>query len=203
MRQTFFSDVVAISASHRDNANTEAMLRACASELQKQNIRVRIIRLRKLKFKPCDGCVGCNEKNGCHIDDEMTALHPCLFKARAWIVATPEYWWNVSGHCKDFLDRLNAYWKARATHFAGKKAAILTCGAQPLERTGYAEKALETFFTKMHMDIVGSVRASAENPGEIRTQARLLTACRTLGKKLALELKKPSARSLPRTRSTP
>lgn len=180
--------VVAISATHRENANSEAMLLECIRELKKQKISVELIKLRKLKFGPCDGCAGCDTNEKCHIDDEMQRMYPKLLHAKAWVIATPEYWWNVSGLCKNFLDRLNPYWKTRNKYFAGKKAAIITCGGQPLERTGFAEQSLETFFSKMHFEIVGKVRASADAPGEILKQPKKMNECRELGKKIWLAL---------------
>ncbi len=182
--------VIAISSSHRDNSNTEAMLLACVSELKKQKIKVEIIKLRKLRFFPCDGCSDCDTNEKCHIQDEMQEWYPKLLSADGWIIATPEYWWNVSGLCKNFLDRLNPYWKKRHQYFDKKKAAIVTCGGQPLDRTGFAEKALEVFFTKLKFEIVGKVRASAEKPGEVKQQPDVLIECRQLGKKMATELKK-------------
>ncbi len=181
--------VIAISASHRDRSNSEAMLVECVKALEKEKIPVEIIRLRKLDFSPCDGCAGCDTNEKCHIEDGMQAIYPKLFAAKAWIIASPEYWWNVSGLCKNFLDRLNAHWKGRKKFFGGKKAAIFTCAGQPLERTGFAEQYLELFFNKMHCQVIGKVRASAEEPEEVLKQASTLNECRKLGKKMAAELK--------------
>lgn len=180
--------VLAVSATHRDNSNTESMLLATLQPLLEKNVDVELVRLRQLCMNPCDGCERCSPANGCRFDDALTRLYPRIFSARAWIVASPEYWWNVSGHCKTFLDRLNGYWKERDRYFAGKKAVVLTCGGQPLERTGYAEKALETFFSKMHFDLVGSVRASADLPDEILAQPSVLAECVRMGEKLGLAL---------------
>jgi multimeric flavodoxin WrbA len=157
-------------------------------EIEKAGFSVEIIKLRELKFFPCDGCAECDSNERCHIEDEMQAVYPKIFAARAWIIASPEYWWNVSGLCKNFLDRLNAYWKNRKKFFGGKKAAVLTVGGQPLERTGFAEKYLELFFEKMYCEVIGKVRASAENPKEVLKQSGVMNECRALGKKIAEQL---------------
>lgn len=181
--------VIAISASHRENPNTEAMLLEMVKELKKQKISVEVMKLRKIDFKRCDGCKGCDTAEKCHINDVMQQWYPKLLNADAWIIASPEYWWNVSGLCLNFLDRLNAYWLVRKKYFAGKKATILTCGGQPVERTGYAERFLKVFFKNLHFKVVGAVRASAEHPNEVKKQAKTMNACRNLGKKMAKMLK--------------
>ncbi len=165
------------------------MLLECIREIEKAGIEVEVVRLRKLKFFPCDGCEGCDTNEKCHIKDEMQKVYPKLFAADCWIIASPEYWWNVSGLCKNFLDRLNAYWIKREKYFAGKKAAILTCSGQPLERSGFAEKYLELFFTKMRFEILGKVHACADSKNEILKQPAALNDCRTVGKKIAVALK--------------
>ena len=185
-----FPQVIAVSGSHRDNANTEAMLLACVSELKKQKISVELIVLRNLSFEPTDACAICDDDNPPHFKDELQWLLPKIISADGWIIATPEYWWGVSGHCKQFLDRLTPYWRKREKYFWGKKTAIITCGGQPLERTGYAEAHLELFFEKMKMPLIGKVRASAEAPEEILQQPGVLNECRKLGKKMAEELRK-------------
>lgn len=189
MPRTNSATVIAVSCSHRDHSNSEAMLLECVHEIEKDGIEVELIRLRELKFFPCDGCAECDTNEKCHIEDEMREIYPKLFAADCWIIATPEYWWNVSGLCKNFLDRLNPYWKKREKYFAGKKAAIITVGGQPMERTGYAEKALETFFTKLHFEVIGKIRASAEAPEEVLKQPNVLNECREFGKKMVAELK--------------
>jgi multimeric flavodoxin WrbA len=185
-----FPPVIAFSCSHRDNSNSEAMLLACTQELEKEGIPVELVRLRRINFLPCDGCAECETNQKCRIEDDLQEIYPKLFAAKAWLMASPEYWWNVSGLCKNFLDRLNAHWRERKKLFGNKKSAIFTCGAQPVEKTGFAEKYLELFFSKMGCEIIGKVRASAEEPNAVLKKKKVLQACQKIGKKLANELKK-------------
>lgn len=184
--------VMAISCSHRNNANTEQMLVACLSELKKRGVSFELVALRKLDMKTCDACSECEKDNLCRMNDDLQKIYPKLLNAKVWIVATPEYWMNVSGLCKNFLDRLTPYWMERKKHFAKKKAAIITCGGQPKKRIGHAEKYLRLFFSKLHMKVIGSVLTSAEEPKEVLAQAKTLRECRNLGKKIADSLRKES-----------
>ena len=184
------SIVVAISSSHRDRSNSEAMLKACVGEIEKNGIKVELIILRNINFLPCDGCKDCDTNESCHIKDSLTNIYPKLLNAEVWLIASPEYWWNVSGLCKSFLDRLNAYWKSREKYFKGKSVAIFTCGGQPTDRNHYAEDYLRLLFTKIYFNILGSVRASAENPQEVLNQKETIEKCRELGRQIAENLKK-------------
>lgn len=187
-----FPPVIAISASHRDHSNSEALLQECLQSLEKQNIPFQLVQLRKLRFSPCDGCAGCDTNEKCHLEDELQAIYPQLLAAKVWIIATPEYWWNVSGLCKNFLDRLNAYWLQREKYLWNKKIVILTVGGQPLERMGFAEQYLELFANKLHMSVIGKLKASAENPDEILQQNETLAHAAELGNQIAHQLRKES-----------
>ena len=52
--------IIAISSSHRDRSNSEAMLKACVEEIEKNGIKVEFVVLRNLNFKFCDGCKDCD-----------------------------------------------------------------------------------------------------------------------------------------------
>ncbi|MBI5223843.1 flavodoxin family protein [Candidatus Micrarchaeota archaeon] len=187
-KKTAKEKIIAISATHRDESNTEAMLLQTIEELENKGYEVQLIKLRKLNFKSCDGCKDCDTNERCHIKDPLTPIYRALLEAKVWIIATPEYWWNVSGLCKTFVDRLNAYWKAREKYFEGKYFAVITCGGQPIERTGYAERYLELLFGKLYFQHIGSVRASADGPLEILKQTEKLQECRELGKRIINKL---------------
>lgn len=181
--------IIAISATQRDKSNTEAMLLECIKTIEKEGTKVELIKLRKLDFKPCDGCEGCDDAERCHIEDSMQRIYPKLLEAKIWIIASPEYWWNVSGLCKNFIDRLNAYWKIRKQKFGGKKVVIITCGGQPVERNFYAEKYLKHLFTNLYFEIIGSVRASADEKEVVLKQKDVMEKCKKLGKMVAKEIK--------------
>ncbi|MEK6982399.1 MAG: flavodoxin family protein [Candidatus Micrarchaeota archaeon] len=182
--------IIAISSSHRDRSNSEAMLKACVEEIEKNGIKVEFVVLRNLNFKFCDGCKDCDTNEKCHVKDSLTSIYPKLLNAEVWLISSPEYWWNISGLCKSFLDRLNAYWKVREKYFKGKSVAIFTCGGQPIERNHYAEDYLRLFFTKLYFNTIGSVRASAENPEDVLKQKETMEKCKELGKQIAESLKR-------------
>ena len=175
--------IIAISTTHRNKSNTEAMLLECINEIRKSH-PVELVKLRELNMDQCDGCVGCDEEEKCHIKDSFSSIYPKILSADIWIISSPEYWWNVSGLCKNFIDRLNPYWKKREQYFKGKKVAILTCGGQPLDRNFYAENYLKHFFSKLYFDPIGSVRASADLQEEVLKQPLVLEECRKLGEKI-------------------
>jgi multimeric flavodoxin WrbA len=133
---------------------------------------------------PCDGCVGCKADRGCHIDDDLREVFRELKTADVWVWASPVYWWNVSGLLKVFIDRFEQYWgDAEFKELcAKKKAVIITCGGQSMEKNTEAEEYLVRFFTKMHLTVAGIARESADEANTV-SKAKL-TECFELGKKI-------------------
>ncbi len=71
-----------------------------------------IIDLYDYKIKECLGCVSDNQKVcrfPCIIrDDDFNKLGEKLLESEGFIIATPIYWYGVSGKLKNFIDRLTS-----------------------------------------------------------------------------------------------
>ncbi|MDO8625617.1 MAG: flavodoxin family protein [Candidatus Diapherotrites archaeon] len=178
--------VLCISGSPRKDGNTEAMIEAFHRGAKTGGANSVLVKLRELKIIPCDGCEGCEAERGCHIDDDLRPVFAKLKTADVWVFASPVYWWNISGLLKIFIDRFEQYWgDAQFKELCKKKSAvILTCGGQSMEKNTEAEDYLEKFFTKMHLIVIGKVRAQADEKETV--SKKVLDECFELGKKIAI-----------------
>ncbi len=63
-------------------------------------------------FKKVHGCIGCNRchmtDEGCVYKDDMELLNPHLIDADIVVLATPIYYYNITGQIKTVIDRFFA-----------------------------------------------------------------------------------------------
>jgi len=172
--------ILAICGSPR-KGNTEFMLNKVlegAGDVEKE-----LILLRNLNIKPCTGCDICyNEGKPCPIEDNMKQLYEKLLKADVIIFGSPNYFKNVSGLMKDFIDRTNAI--AEPPRLKNKKAGIVCVGGQDMVNIKFCENVLKEFIDDHQMILIGSVIAKAEGPEEIKENKAVIDELKKLGKKL-------------------
>lgn len=57
----------------------------------------------------CIGCGACQKGNHqCAVKDDMQKIYPLLEACDAVVLASPLYFWSISGKLKSFIDRLYA-----------------------------------------------------------------------------------------------
>jgi multimeric flavodoxin WrbA len=144
--------------------------------------------LHQLSISPCRNCDSCRRKMDryCVIADDMQQLYGAFVEAEVVILATPIYWWSISGQLKLFIDRLyglNA--DANPLFFKGKKLVLILTHYDKLPCSG-AQIALKMFeeiadYTKMQ--IVGVLQYSSGEK-HVRESAEKLEEARALGKDL-------------------
>jgi multimeric flavodoxin WrbA len=66
--------------------------------------------LNKLQFRGCQGCETCKTKlDHCVVNDDLTPVLEAVKEADAVIMASPNYFGEVSGQFKSFFDRTYSY----------------------------------------------------------------------------------------------
>ena len=99
--------IIAICGSPR-NGNTEQMLEWVLESCKAAGATTELIPLRLLKISHCTGCDVCyGTGRPCTIQDDMENLIAKLIEADAMIIGSPNYFSNISGIMKDFIDRTN------------------------------------------------------------------------------------------------
>ncbi|MEJ5348345.1 MAG: flavodoxin family protein [Desulfosoma sp.] len=100
--------IVGIYGSPRVGGNTDKMLDAFLEGAQEEGALVSPIYVRKLSMQGCLGCGGCDETGQCVVKDDMQEVYPLLEKAEGIVLATPVYFYNVTGQVKLLIDRCQA-----------------------------------------------------------------------------------------------
>jgi multimeric flavodoxin WrbA len=183
--------MMVVSSSPRKDSNSEILADAVAAAAKKAGADVDKVRLTELKIGFCRGCDACQKspETPCAQKDDMAGLLQRLRLADAIVLASPIYFFALSGQMKVFLDRTYALGGGGDfSALKGKAAAVvLTYGDADMLTSG-ALNALGTFrdaFSFLGIRNVGCVQASCSLPGGIRDNARALEEASDLGGKLA------------------
>ena len=146
-------NILGINGSHRPGKGTAALLQTALSAAESQGAQTELVELGQLDIKYCVGCNACMRKPACALHDDMDALMDKMRAADGIIVATPDYFSNVSARIKCFMDRTRCMHMA-ANALKGKVAGgIVTAGLDNCGAEG-AMAALDTYFATMEMLVV-------------------------------------------------
>ncbi|MCI8545094.1 MAG: NAD(P)H-dependent oxidoreductase [Bacilli bacterium] len=115
------SNIVLISGSNR-KGNTEYIL----STIQKQFLDSKLILLRKQNIGFCIGCLRCHHRPNCIVKDDMNSIIKQIKEANLIIFGVPNYFDNVSGLFKNFIDRLHPLYKSE--ELKNKKVIFIFVG---------------------------------------------------------------------------
>ena len=174
--------VLAISGSPRDG-NTDAMLKKVLDGAKSKGANIELVKLREKKIGFCDGQSECEKTKSCHFADDMQAICGKIFDVDVIVLGSPNYFNNVSGLMKNFIDRMNPYWDS--PKLKEKKVVIVSVGGQERDSIKYCEQALEQFAKICSMGVVGKLWAQADKAGEVRQNAEKMQKCFSLGENLA------------------
>ena len=129
-----------ISGSPR-NGNTEFILNKIFKSI---NGEKELILLREKNIKHCLGCLSCSTTKKCAISDDMTDIYGKIENADVIILGTPNYYDNVSGLLKDFIDRTNPLYGSGK--FKNKKLiSIIVGGGEAETSEEIVSKIFENF----------------------------------------------------------
>ena len=182
--------VLGICCGPRKNSNTEIMLQATLDAAQEQGATVEMVTLAGKTIAPCDACGTCGKTGKCHIKDDMQEIYPKITAADGIILASPVYFWSVSGQAKVLIDRTFAL--AEGNTLAGKVGAAIAVA----DRSGGvgAIEVFNNYFTTTGMVAVGwaiglSTLESYENKKAVLQDERGMKRARALGRNIVAFLK--------------
>ena len=121
-----FMKIIAICGSPR-MGNTEFVLKRILTKLEEQGHQARLVLLREKRIQFCDGCLSCSETGRCKLRDNMQTIYSQLEESDLIIFGSPNYFSNVTGLMKNFIDRMfPLYYKNK---LRDKKAVAVIVGA--------------------------------------------------------------------------
>ena len=168
-----------VSGSPREG-NSEYVMRRLHAALGGAS---ELVLLRKLDIRHCTGCLACEGTGECPIGDDMQDLYAKMNKAAVLVVATPNYFDNVSGLLKDFIDRCNTFYNNG--RMKGKKAVFIVVGGGSAgDSRRVAGQALRYFANGVGLDVEESFIFTGTDRAGIRDMRGANERIETVAKKI-------------------
>jgi multimeric flavodoxin WrbA len=153
--------VLGINASARKYGNTAKMLYIAMKAARDYGAETEVIHLYDYQLQPCMACYSdnlyeCYYPKSCTFigrKDDFRLIADKILESGAIIIATPVYWFNVSGILKTLIDRLtaleNVIYHVGKSLLDGKVAGVIAAG----EEAGGAQALSWLAFTLNMMGI--------------------------------------------------
>jgi multimeric flavodoxin WrbA len=118
--------VLVISASPRMSGNSDLLCDQFVKGAQESGLQTEKIFLKEKRINYCTGCGFCSDrKKGCSQKDDMAEILQKIVEADVIVMATPVYFYTMSGQMKTFIDRCCA----RYTEIRGKDFYFIVTAA--------------------------------------------------------------------------
>lgn len=138
-----------ISGSPRPG-NTEFVLKKVFAGLKAEK---ELILLRQLNINRCKGCLSCDKLKKCVQQDDMQAIYPKTQSADVLIIGSPNYFDNVPGLMKDFIDRTNPFYET--DKLKNKKVFFIVVGGGKVKNSQRVIEALKYFADAHQLKVSG------------------------------------------------
>lgn len=187
--------ILGLAGSPRIGGNTETLLDEALAGAKGQGARVEKIRLANYEIAPCISCGSCDNTGFCVVQDEMQQIYGKLEEADGIIIASPIYFYNVTGFAKAAIDRSQAFWARRyilkdPEFRTDRKGAFIGLGAT--KGTKLFEGTILTikyFFDALGCEYVDELLVrNVDKKGDIKSHPGELEKARDLGRRLAKTL---------------
>lgn len=159
--------VLVISSSLRKNSNSDALAEEFARGAAESGNEVERVSLAGKNMAFCRGCLACQKTGKCVIDDDAVEIAEKIRNADIVVLATPIYYYSISGQLKTLFDRANSLYDS---DYAFRSVYLLATAADGDESAvGGARKAVQGWvdcFEKAELS--GVVFAGGVNdPGDV------------------------------------
>ncbi len=130
--------IVVLNGSPRRNGNTSALVKAFSEGAESAGHSVTEFWLGGMKIAGCRGCCagGKNPDSPCVQRDDMDKIYPAYKEADVVVLASPLYYWTISGQLKCAFDRLFAVAECDPGYANPRKESALLMAA---EGSGFEE----------------------------------------------------------------
>ncbi len=125
--------IVILNGSPRRNGNTSTLVKAFTEGAESAGNTVTEFFLDSMDIHGCKGCFGghSNRECPCVQKDDMSKIYPAVKECDVIVMATPLYYWNMSGQIRTAIDRLFALEEGDGNLLRGHdKASALLIAAE-------------------------------------------------------------------------
>ena len=102
--------IMVLNGSPRKNGNTAGLVKEFTKGAQEAGHTVTEFFLSGMDIHGCKGCFGGRSSRECPCvqKDDMNQIYPAVRESEVIVLATPLYYWNMSGQIRTAVDRLFA-----------------------------------------------------------------------------------------------
>jgi multimeric flavodoxin WrbA len=174
-------NIIGIACSPRKDGNTDILIKEALTGAKDSGAKTELITIRDNEIKPCDGCGSCANTGVCHIKDDMQIIYKKMLDADGIILATPVYFWTVSGQAKVLIDRTYAL-RCPKLMLANKVGGAIAVAA----RTGVVNtlNLFQRYFASNHMFTADLVGGLAEHKKSIINDERGMKSAYEMGRQI-------------------
>ena len=124
--------IIVLNGSPRKNGNTSALVKAFREGAEGAGHSVTEFWLGGMKINGCRGCCagGKNPESPCVQKDDMEQIYPAYKEADVVVLASPLYYWTISGQLKCAFDRLFAVAECDPNYTNPRKESALLMAAE-------------------------------------------------------------------------
>ena len=124
--------IIVLNGSPRKNGNTSALVKAFREGAESAGHSVTEFWLGGMKINGCRGCCagGKNPESPCVQKDDMEQIYPAYKEADVVVLASPLYYWTISGQLKCAFDRLFAVAECDPNYTNPRKESALLMAAE-------------------------------------------------------------------------
>ncbi len=124
--------MIVLNGSPRKNGNTSALTASFRKGAEKNGNTVVEFFLGDMNINGCRGCFGGgkNCESPCVQKDDMEKIYPAYKEADIVVLASPLYYWSISGQLKTAFDRLFAVAECDSDYRNPKKECVLIMAAE-------------------------------------------------------------------------
>lgn len=102
--------IVSVLGSPRESGNSTTIANRFCTTAERFGAEVKSFVLNNLQFRGCQGCMLCKTKlDKCALKDDLTEVLEAIRETDILVLASPVYYWDVSGQLKCFQDRTFSY----------------------------------------------------------------------------------------------
>ncbi len=188
--------VLGFQGSPRSGGNTDRLLSAFLDEAERLGAETIKIEVGKMKISHCVECRTCERKGFCAVNDEMQGIYPLIWRADLIVLASPIFFYGLTGMVKAVVDRAQALWARRYVLKINdpgvnvRRGLLLALGATKGDNL-FNGVSLEA---KYFFDAVGAsygdklTYKKVENPGDIEKHPTAMEDVREKAREMAAPL---------------
>ena len=124
--------IIILNGSPRKKGNTSSLTEAFSKGAEEAGNSVTEFFLDEMDINGCKGCFcgGKDPDSPCAQKDDMDKIYPVYIEADIVVLATPLYYWTISGQLKTAFDRLFAVAECDKYYRNPKKESVLIMAAE-------------------------------------------------------------------------